>query len=158
MKKMMVLITVICVIAVSFVSLSCSSEKPKPMPVIFIGSWVFDIETFQNNPQLTQMIGNSKNNKAFELLKKALESVSMDVTADTFSLNMAGVGEGQGASNKKFQFKVTNASDTSVSFIHRSQGVSGGSFRLEATDNDHIKMINISAAGQEMPTLMVRKK
>ncbi len=154
----MILLIVLCIAAVSFLSISCSSEKPIPMPIVFIGSWKFDIETFQNNPQLTQMLGNSKDNKAFEVLKTAMESVTADVTNDTFALNMAGLAQGQGASNKKFQVKIKEASDTSVSFVNRSQGANGGNFRLEAIDNDHIRMINIAPNGQEMPTMMVRVK
>jgi hypothetical protein len=154
MKKSMLLLVLVSMVCSAFLFMSC--EKPKDLPKVFIGSWGFDPTTFQSDPRLKQMLEDPKAKASFEVIAKAFESLSVKVTASTFAVEMAGA-QGAAGSNKEFQYKVTDSSDTAATLVNKSGGTKGGKYKLEKIDENHIKMINLIQEDQPMTTLLVRK-
>jgi hypothetical protein len=153
MKKMFILGIIFFIVCASALFISC--EKQIPMPKAFIGSWGFDSSTFENDPKLKQMMSDPKAKQAFDVIAKAFESLSVVVTPDTFSVDMSAAGSQN--TNKKFAYKITAATEGDATLVNKSQGASGGRYKLQLIDANHIKMINIIKEDQPMETLLVRK-
>jgi hypothetical protein len=156
MKKTMIFAAIVSIACLSALFVSC--EKSEPLPKVFIGQWKFDSSTFENDPKLKQMKDDPKSKQAFDLIANAFGSLSVVITDTTFSLDMPGSQSGRGNTSMNFTYKVTGTKDGAATIVNKDKGASGGRYRLELIDGNHMKMVNIINESQPMEVILARVK
>jgi hypothetical protein len=156
MKKTAICITALVCLAVMTAMFSCA--KPKVLPTAFLGKWKGDVSMFEKDSKIREMITNEKSQESLNIIIQAFESLTVILSDDTFSIDMALAATGEKSSNKKFKYRVTEvtADGNEAVIIDKDKGATNGRYRLKLIDNDHISMINIINQNNPLETLLKR--